>query len=90
MKRSIKFVVAIIVSVVTVICILFGCQKEKDKTTVELNQDKALAVMKRINDFKEIREAVNSGIKSNGVMTVEEMRQAIDATFNYEHSQHNT
>lgn len=90
MKEIAKHLVVLLLAFATMTCLFFGCNKEKNENTIDPNQVKASAMMKRINDFQELRDAINSGVKSSGVMTVEEMRQAIDVTFNYEHSEHMT
>lgn len=67
--------------------ILVGCKKEKDETTEKANTE-ATALLDRIHAFQQLRDAVNSGLKTDGTMTVEEMWQTLDLVSNYEHSKH--
>lgn len=71
MKEIAKHLVVLLLAFATMTCLFFGCNKEKNENTIDPNQVKASAMMKRINDFQELRDAINSGVKSSGVMTVE-------------------
>lgn len=79
------------VAVATTAAILVGCKKEKNEETARrVNSSEVQAMLDRIKSFKELRDAVNAGAKTGGCMTVEEMRQILDLTTNYEHSEHMT
>lgn len=91
MKKKVIF--AILLMAVTSMVTVVSCKKEKQDETLSNNeQTQALATerMNRIHAFQSLRDEINSGMKSGGTMTVEEMRQVIDLTFNYEHSEHMT
>ena len=77
-------IVAAIVSVTVV-----SCKKDKDEVVKATNSE-AQALLNRIEAFQTLRDAVNSGVKEDGSMTVEEMRQTLDLMSNYEHSEHMT
>ena len=89
MKKMYKTVVMATLVVMTVAAILVGCKKEKNEnTTAKANNSEASALLHRIEAFQALRDAVNAGAKTDGSMTVEEMRQILDLTTNYEHSEH--
>ena len=91
MKRFTKTLVVAAVAVATVAAILVGCKKEKnEETAAKAYNSEAQAVLDRIKSFKELCDAFNAGAKADGSMTVEEMRQILDLTTNYEHSEHMT
>ena len=87
-KKSLFITLAVVIAAATAAFV--SCKKENVKEQVQYDSSKAAAMMQSINRFREIRDAVNAGAKSNGVMTVEEMRHYIDLTFNFEHSEHQT
>lgn len=90
MQRFTKLFVAATMVVATTAAVLVGCKKEKDEPKDNAQQSEAAVLVNRINNFLELRDAVNSGAKADGSMTVEEMRQILDLTTNYEHSEHMT
>lgn len=89
--KKYRFIVAAIVIVATVATVFVGCKKEKDEMASNAKKyTETQALMNQIMAFQELRESVNSGIKTEGVMSVEEMRQYLDLVSNYEHSEHMT
>lgn len=91
MRRFTKNMVVAAVAVATAVAILVSCKKEKNEgTVVRFNSSEVNILLNRIKSFKHLRETVNAGAKTNGSMTVEEMRQILDLTSNYEHSEHMT
>lgn len=90
MKKNIKVFVSAMVFAATAAVVLVSCNKEKNEEQAQYDSSEAIIMMHTINNFREIRDAINAGAKSNGIMTVEEMRQYIDLTFNFEHSEHQT
>ena len=87
-RRSLLIVVMVIAA--TAATLFVGCKKEKDEAVTNVDRSEAQAVLDRIEAFQTLRDAVNSGAKAEGSMTVEEMRQALDLVSNYEHSEHMT
>ncbi len=70
-----------------------SCQKDKETEEPVASQsqnDESKALLNRIYTFQELRDDINSGAKSGESMTLEELRDNIDLTFNFEHSQHAT
>ena len=72
-----------------------SCQKDKEpenenQTVVKSSNDDAKELLNRIYAFRSLRDDINSGAKSGESMTLEELRDNIDLTFNFEHSQHAT
>lgn len=72
-----------------------SCQKDKEtenenQTVVKSSNDDAKELLNRIYAFQSLRDDINSGAKSGESMTLDELRDNIDLTFNYEHSQHAT
>ncbi len=68
---------------------------KKDNETENENQvvaksanDESRELLNRIYAFQALRDNVRSGVKSGESMTLEQLRDDIDLTFNYEHSQH--
>lgn len=86
-KTIICFAALIIAAIVSVTVV--SCKKDKDEVVKATNSE-ARALLNRIEAFQTLRDAVNSGEKVDGSMTVEEMRQALDLVSNYEHSEHMT
>ena len=70
-----------------------SCQKDKETEEPVASQSQnseAKELLNRIYTFQELRDDINSGAKSGESMTLEELRDNIDLTFNFEHSQHAT
>ena len=70
-----------------------SCQKDKETEEPVASQSQnseAKELLNRIYAFQELRDDINSGSKSGEIMTLEELRDNIDLTFNFEHSQHAT
>ena len=70
-----------------------SCQKDKETEEPVASQSQnseAKELLNRIYAFQELRDDINSGAKSGESMTLEELRDNIDLTFNFEHSQHAT
>lgn len=89
MKKTNLFItLAVVIAAATVAVV--SCKKENVKEQVQYDSSEAVAMMQSINRFREIRDAVKAGAKSDGVMTVDEMRQILDLMTNYEHSEHMT
>lgn len=89
MKKSILCVAALIVAAIVSVTVV-SCKKDKDEVVTKATNSEAQALLNRIEAFQTLRDAVNSGAKTDGSMTVEEMRQALDLVSNYEHSEHMT
>ena len=90
MKKFRKYFVATTIVVAATAAVLVGCKKEKDEPKDNGRQSEAAVLVNRINNFLELRDAVNSGAKADGSMTVEEMREILCMVSNYEHSEHET
>lgn len=90
MKKFSKYFVAATIVVAATAAILVGCKKENDEPKDNGRQSEAAVLVNRINNFLELRDAVNSGAKADGSMTVEEMREILCMVSNYEHSEHET
>ena len=89
MKKSILCVATLIVAAIISVTVV-SCKKDKDEVVTKATNSEAQALLNRIEAFQTLRDAVNSGAKTDGSMTVEEMRQALDLVSNYEHSEHMT
>ena len=89
MKKTILCVAALIVAAIVSVTVV-SCKKDKDEMATKATNSEAQALLNRIEAFQTLRDAVNSGAKADGSMTVEEMRQALDLVSNYEHSEHMT
>ena len=89
MKKTIMCVAALIVAAIVSVTVV-SCKKDKDEVVTKATNSEAQALLNRIEAFQTLRDAVNSGAKADGSMTVEEMRQALDLVSNYEHSEHMT
>ena len=85
-RKSLLIVAMVIVA--TAATLFDGCKKEKDEAAAHADKSEAQALLNRIEAFQTLRDAVNSGAKADGSMTVEEMRQMLDLMSNYEHSEH--
>ncbi len=88
-KKTIMCIVVLIVAAI-VSATVVSCKKDKDEVVTKNTNSEVQTLLKRVNDFQTLRDAVNSGAKADGSMTVEEMRQALDLVSNYEHSEHMT
>lgn len=90
MRKRKSLLIAVMVIVATAATLFVGCKKEKDEAAASADRSEAQALLNRIEAFQTLRDAVNSGTKADGSMSVEEMRQALDLVSNYEHSEHMT
>lgn len=90
MKKQTRLLFAAMIIVATAATLFVGCKKEKDEAAANADRSEAQALLNRIEAFQTLRDAVNSGAKADGSMTVEEMQQALDLVSNYEHSEHMT
>jgi hypothetical protein len=90
MRKRKSLLIAVMVIAATAATLFVGCKKEKDEAAATANRSEAQALLNRIEAFQTLRDAVNSGAKADGSMTVEEMRQTLDLMSNYEHSEHMT
>ena len=88
-KKTILCVAAVIVAAIVSITVV-SCKKDKDEVVTKATNSEAQALLNRIEAFQTLRDAINSGEKVEGNMTVEEMRQVLDIVTNYEHSEHMT
>ena len=89
MKKIRIFFAILAVALVTAVAIV-SCKKEQNKVASLADTSEAMTLMNRIKLFHELCEAVNAGIKAEGTMTLEEMRQILDLTSNYDYSKHMT
>lgn len=87
-KKTILCVAAVIVAAIVSVTVV-SCKKDKDEVVKATNSE-AQALLNRIEAFQTLRDAVNSGAKASGNMTVEEMRETLCLVSNYEHSEHET
>ena len=88
-KKTIMCVATLIVAAIVSVTVV-SCKKDKGEAATKATNSEAQALLNRIEAFQTLRDAVNSGAKADGSMTVEEMRQALDLVSNYEHSEHMT
>lgn len=91
MKKHLKFAALFVAAAISVAVV--SCQKDKEtenenQTVVKSSNDDAKELLNRIYAFQSLRDDINSGAKSGESMTLEELRDNIDLTFNFEHSQH--
>lgn len=89
MKKKNLFIATLLVVAATTIAVV-SCKKEKNETRSQHEKTEMQSLVNRIKVFQTLCESVQSGIKADGVMSVEEMRQNLDLTANYEHSEHMT
>ena len=92
-KTSTKIATLLVAAAISVAVV--SCQKDKEtenenQTLVKSSNDDAKELLNRIYAFQSLRDDINSGAKSDESMTLEELRDNIDLTFNFEHSQHAT
>lgn len=90
MRKRRSLLIAVMVIAATAATLFVGCKKEKDEAATNVDRSETQALLNRIEAFQTLRDAVNSGAKADGSMTVEEMRQVLDLVSNYEHSEHMT
>lgn len=93
MKKHLKLATLFVAAAISVAVV--SCQKDKEpenenQTVVKSSNDDAKELLNRIYAFRSLRDDINSGAKSGESMTLEELRDNIDLTFNFEHSQHAT
>ena len=93
MKKHLKLATLFVAAAISVAVV--SCQKDQEtenenQTVVKSSNDDAKELLNRIYAFQSLRDDINSGAKSGESMTLEELRDNIDLTFNYEHSQHAT
>ena len=88
-KKNIMCIAVLIVAAIVSVTVV-SCKKDKDEVATKATNSEAQALLNRIEAFQTLRDAVNSGVKADGSMTVEEMRQTLDLVSNYEHSEHMT
>ena len=91
MKKSFKLAALFVAAAISVAVV--SCQKDKETEEPVASQSQnseAKELLNRIYAFQELRDDINSGAKSGESMTLEELRDNIDLTFNFEHSQHAT
>ena len=90
MKKSFKLAALFVAAAISVAVV--SCQKDNETTEENVvaksanNESKEL--LNRIYTFQELKDNINSGKRSGESMTLEQLRDDIDLTFNYEHSQH--
>lgn len=91
MKKSFKLAALFVAAAISVAVV--SCQKDKETEEPVASQSQnseAKELLNRIYAFQSLRDDINSGAKSGESMTLEELRDNIDLTFNFEHSQHAT
>ncbi len=84
------FITVALIAATAISVAIVSCKKDNENALKNPKQSEAAALLNRIEAFQAIRDAVNSGAKADGSMTVEEMRQILDLMSNYEHSEHMT
>ena len=94
MKKTFFSIATLFVAAAISVAVV-SCQKDQEtenenKTLVKSSNDDAKELLNRIYAFQSLRDDINSGAKSGESMTLEELRDNIDLTFNFEHSQHAT
>ena len=91
MKKSFKLAALFVAAAISVAVVSCNKDKETEEPVASQSQnDESKALLNRIYTFQELRDDINSGAKSGESMTLEELRDNIDLTFNFEHSQHAT
>ena len=88
-KKTILCVATLIVAAIISVTVV-SCKKDKDGMVTKTTNSEAQALLNRIEAFQTLRDAVNSGAKADGSMTLEEMRKTLCVISNYEHSEHET
>ena len=94
MKKTFFSIATLFVAAAISVAVV-SCQKDQEtenenQTVVKSSNDDAKELLNRIYAFQSLRDDINSGAKSGESMTLEELRDNIDLTFNFEHSQHAT
>lgn len=92
MKRKIYTIATLLVAAAISVAVV-SCQKDNEtenenQVVTKSANDESRELLNRIYAFQELRDNVRSGAKSGESMTLEQLRDDIDLTFNYEHSQH--
>lgn len=82
--------VAAAISVAVVSCQKDNETENENQVVTKSANDESRELLNRIYAFQSLRDDINSGAKSGESMTLEELRDNIDLTFNFEHSQHAT
>ena len=91
MKKSFKLAALFVAAAISVAVVSCNKDKETEEPVASQSQNsEAKELLNRIYAFQELRDNVDSGAKSGESMTLEELRDNIDLTFNFEHSQHAT
>lgn len=91
MKKSFKLAALFVAAAISVAVVSCNKDKETEEPVASQSQNsEAKELLNRIYTFQELRDDINSGAKSGESMTLEELRDNIDLTFNFEHSQHAT
>lgn len=90
MKKRDYLLIAAMVIVAIAATLFVGCKKEKSEVQTKCEKSEAQNLVDHINAFQMLCESVGSGLRTEDVMSVEEMRQTLDLTVNYEHSEHMT
>lgn len=90
MRKQIYLLFAAMIIVAMAATLFVGCKKEKHEAQARPEKTEVQGLVEQIKAFQTLRESVRSGMKADGTMTVEEMRQILDLTANYEHSEHMT
>ncbi len=80
--------VAAAISVAVVSCQKDNETENENQVVTKSANDESRELLNRIYAFQELCDNVRSGAKSGESMTLEQLRDDIDLTFNYEHSQH--
>ena len=89
MKKTFKLAALFVAAAISVAVVSCNKDKETEEPVASQSQNsEAKALLNRIYTFQELRNDINSGAKSGESMTLEELRDNIDLTFNFEHSQH--
>ena len=86
-KKTIMCIVALTIAAIVSVTVA-SCKKDKEEALAKAVSYDAQALLSKIEAFQALRKTVNSGAKTDGTMTINEMRDVIDLTSNYEHSQH--
>ena len=90
MKRKIFTIATLFVAAAISVAVV-SCQKDnetEENVVAESANNESKELLNRIYAFQELKDNINSGKRSGESMTLEELRDDIDLTFNYEHSQH--
>lgn len=94
MKKKLFTIATLFVAAAISVAVV-SCQKDNEtenenQVVTKSANDESRELLNRIYAFQELRDNVRSGAKSGESMTLEQLRDDIDLTFNYEHSQHAT